>query len=748
MANKLTVPIVLTNKESLDLIIYEEVENTLSQISDAEASEFGESPYQLKEGTKYEYKLPEGYTLEKSEIVSRSHINESCGRINTNIYVGTFPVNIYKGDVEMGKVLLEIRSIKTNYRSDYRTMLEDITSHCTELLMQQSSLVNQHFTTDINNDPKTLYQRFAFINSIIDSDDFNDALHQIHISPVKRWKDAEVSRDICNIKRLDHRTIKQVITKTNRVQLPSSHPLKEKMCSIPNKVNVHYKEETLDIPENRFIKFVLETFFQLCTSIYENPKASDRLKREAKSICDKLNMFLSYSIFKGISRLTILPLNSSVLQQKEGYREVLQAWFMFDMAAKLIWRGGENVYEGGKRNVAVLYEYWLFFKLLEIMEEVFHIKPAQTDNLIEIVNDELELRLKQGRLKVIRGTYITENRKLHIEFCYNKTFSSQDNYPNAGSWTKNMRPDYTLSIWPEGISYDEAEKQELIIHIHFDAKYKIDNYNALFTDVDPDEEKTEQAKGNYKRADLLKMHAYKDAIRRTAGAYILYPGTEKKEFHNFHEILPGLGAFAISPSQVDNGTKGIKTFLHDVINHFLNRASQREKIAYHTYDTLNQETHILKENLPEPYNTKRDLIPDETYVLVAYYRSKEQLDWILKNQLYNTRTETRRGSLRLNKENTSARYLLLHGDNETKTGRLFKLNPEGPRVFSKEKLIELKYPAPSQLYYIVYKIIDEPEKEFKDIKWDITQLAKYQAMRNSSLPFSVSLTELMKSKVK
>ena len=50
------------------------------------------------------------------------------------------------------------------------------------------------------------------------------------------------------------------------------------------------------------------------------------------------------------------------------------------------------------------------------------------------------------------------------------------------------------------------------------------------------------------------MHAYRDAIRRTAGAYVLYPGNdgddkrfEEFDHRGFHEVLPGLGAFAIRP---------------------------------------------------------------------------------------------------------------------------------------------------------------------------------------------------------
>jgi predicted component of viral defense system (DUF524 family) len=93
----------------------------------------------------------------------------------------------------------------------------------------------------------------------------------------------------------------------------------------------------------------------------------------------------------------------------------------------------------------------------------------------------------------------------------------------------------------------DAEKLEQIVHIHFDAKYKVNQFlvNIESETEDLDLEKEEERKGNYKNADLLKMHAYKDAIRRTGGAYILYPGTEQKAFRGFHEIIPGLGALPL-----------------------------------------------------------------------------------------------------------------------------------------------------------------------------------------------------------
>src|SRR5699024_10484719 len=150
---------------------------------------------------------------------------------------------------------------------------------------------------------------------------------------------------------------------------------------------------------------------------------------------------------------------------------------------------------------------------------------------------------------------------------------------------------YTLSFWPYEISEGIAEKEELIVHIHFDAKYKIANFTSLLdqkSETELDEEKKENQKGIYNNADLMKMHAYKDAIRRTGDDYVLYPADISIERKGFHEIIPGLGAFPVRPSKTEDGITELKSFILEVVNHFLNRASQREKIAYRTYDIFKE----------------------------------------------------------------------------------------------------------------------------------------------------------------
>jgi len=115
-------------------------------------------------------------------------------------------------------------------------------------------------------------------------------------------------------------------------------------------------------------------------------------------------------VFKEISNPSTLPLNSPVLQRKAGYRELLRVWLMFDLAAKLVWHGGDDIYSGNKKDVAVLYEYWLFFKLLDIVKDVFKIETLATDNLIEKTKDGLGLKLKQGKYLPVKGIYVSDTR--------------------------------------------------------------------------------------------------------------------------------------------------------------------------------------------------------------------------------------------------------------------------------------------------------------------------------------------------
>jgi len=749
------ITISTSNEQEIFLtIVPTSTHDPIKVIGEAEALEHGEALYQITEGRSYEYLIDEGYYLEDIPgLVVALKLNKHAGRITPNIYVGTLLINIIdnKSYEKVAVVRLEVQSEKASYREDYRRMLEEIAEKCTDLLMQHSSPVVQSFTIDLEKDSSTAYQRFAFIKSIIDSDDFDSAIHKIITSPTTKWRTTLANKSVSSVKRIDRKTIRQFACSTQRIDLPFGHPLQVVLSSLPEKIQIISKEETVDTPENRFVKFALDTFLKLCSD-FSHLNTAARLKKEASVLEDKLEQYLDSSLFQEVSALSSLPTNNPVLQRKEGYREIYGYWILFDLAAKLTWQGGEDVYYANKRDVAVLYEYWLFFKLIELVTDVFNLNSPNSEDLLDRTSDGFGLKLRQGEYLPLKGISDIGSRKLYVQLSYNRTYKGDQPYPNPGSWSRNLRPDYTITIWPYGITESQAEVEELIVHIHFDAKYKIEKFQEIFSgDVQLDEEKEEQRKGTYKRADLLKMHAYKDAIRRTAGAYVLYPGQDQpKTKTGFHEIIPGLGAFAIRPSLTDNGVQELRLFLSDVTKNLMNRASQREKMSFRTYDIYkNKNSNELFENFPETIGHNRSLIPDDTFVLIGYYR-KENWAWIVKSGLYNARAGSSRGSLRLGPGEAGAKYLLLHSDGELITNKILKITETGPRIFSQKTLIKLGYSPsrPPRDYYLVYKVEDLTDEELLNYHWDIRKLAAYNMGRRSGFPFAVTFTELMKASVK
>lgn len=748
------------------------------------AAENIEARYQLIEGCSYDYEIflqdrdvNPSYQLGDigSNIVRPHSRKPNLGVIEPNIYVGTLSIPLIHSEskIEKFKIFLEVQSVKAEYRDEYRDMLSFITEKCTDLLLRADSPANQILNVDFDKSSSLSYQRFAFIKSILETDEFAQAVHRIVSAPVTKWTEVTEQKDIRNSRRFSNTAIKELVKGTVRYPLPKEHYLQ---ClginSLPAKIIAAKKSDSVDTPENRFIKYALEEFWQFCSDVNLSARKSNflQLQNESAILIRRLEEYLQHSVFKEISHPDTLKLNSPVLQRKEGYREVLRVWLMFDLAAKLIWNGGDDVYSAGKKDVATLYEYWLFFVLTDLFKEMFTIEPKSIDKLLEVTGNGLNLSLKQGRHSAIDGVYTSPKRSLNVRFSYNKPFSANktmQSYPASGSWTTALRPDYTLSFWPIGISEFQAEEQELIVHIHFDAKYKIDHffdyindkqqaqYNEEELQNELSEQKQENRKGIYKNADLLKMHAYKDAIRRTAGAYVLYPGDKNLTRRAFHEIIPGLGAFPVRPSKNDSGIGALRSFVNEVIDHFIDRASQREKTAYRVYDIHRQvptKESRVEYKLPEPINDNRDLIPDETFVLVGYCRSREQKAWIEQNKLYNFRMNSPRGSLVLNKETVSAKYLLIHHSGETTSGDLWKIvSKNGPIIYTRDQMSQINYPFSSgqsnnaNYSYLVVELEPLTQSEFSNLTFEFTKLKNYEQGRNSALPFTTTLAELMKN---
>ncbi len=740
--------------------------DSLLRIDDEEARRYGEESLQIREGRRYEYELESLSSSKLRLVLANDYTNEilvpsrnpkhaDSGQIVPGLRTGRLGLVLkYENDEIAGTAGLEIFSTKIGYREDYHRMMEDITDQCVSLLMELKSPTALKLAPVPGKSAETIHQQFAFLRSLLGSHHFRNALFRISTHPHRRWEPEETVCDTQRGFRPNAHGLRQLARGPRRVPLPDSHPLKDVVPSIPERISLYRNIQTDDTPENRFVKFALKTFSGFLNKMrltleMKGNGAEARLRGEIKSLEGEIESALSAEIFRGVSDPEMLPLGSPVLQRKEGYREVLHAWLKFDMAARLVWHGGDDVYGAGQRDIATLYEYWVFFKLLDIISRVFNLEKPAVDNLIEKTDDGFGLKLKAGKYLPINGTYNSGSRPLNVQFSYNRTFSFSETHTAKGSWSRNMRPDYTLSLWPADFTADEAEAQELMVHVHFDAKYRIDNITEIFGKEEEDlgDEKIQQREGRYKRADLLKMHSYRDAIRRTQGAYVLYPGTESKQWSGYHEILPGLGAFPIRPG---NGDDDLEEFIRTIVGHLCDRATARERQSYHMYSVHEEPVaypvmNVIPERKPE--SGVRHAPPVETYVLVGWYKNDAHLNWIRKSGLYNCRMDTAAGSLRLDPEITGARYLLLHGKDGKAVQGLLRIKSQGPRVISKDALKRKGYPGePGQDFYLIFDV--KLTDEFDSYEWDYSNLLDKPEGRLSGWPYAVTLYSLMATAMK
>ena len=308
-----------------------------------------------------------------------------------------------------------------------------------------------------------------------------------------------------------------------------------------------------------------------------------------------------------------------------------------------------------------------------------------------------------------------------------------------------MRPDYTLSVWPAVFQrIEDAEKIDAVVHIHFDAKYRIEHILDLFGQG---EDAADDEKG-YKRDDLLKMHAYNDAIRRTYGSYILYPGDKDDPRRRYREIIPGLGAFTLKPGREEmTGASKIEEFVREVVRSLQNRLTQRERTAVygwsvHRVNPVELSSAARNVGLPVTNSRGEAFVPAEEPVLVGYCRA-ENFDWVLKNG-YNFRIGMRNGSLGVSSEELRADYILLHSQTSV-TSRLFRIDKtRGPRLVTRQEMVALGYPNPSGEAYLLFGLLAiRPGEPLHGLTCDVSRLPQYAGARASARPFTVTFQDIL-----
>lgn len=742
---------IIPVKESADISSAPLIES-----DETEAREFGEARWQLREGERYEYEVA---PLNGTDLRLRSSLSTrrkslgisgkrtDAGLIETRSFCGTLLLELVEGEANALKpavatTLLDVRSLKLDYRTEYRGMLRRLSDELAGLVAdaRSSAKTSLRSTFEERTDEGWLQIQLELLRETLDSSDFSSALQRILSFPHERL--TTVSDPISSDKpiRWSASAVRQLVTGNPRRIVPEVHPLRvqQGLESIAERIQVPRRSRDLDTLENRFVKHALIEFRAFLThaqGVFGSSQGWGASAVLARRLTATVDDWLGRGMFREIGDMRYAPLGSPVLQRKAGYRELFRSWLRFHTAAELSWEGGEDIFHAGQRDVASLYEYWLFFELLEwFCRKCRSGARPPIEELIEGLDEgSPNLRLKKHmQLGPFSGAFAGQSRRLHARFAYNRQFEVTADRHQGGSWTRRMHPDYTLTFWPEELSEADAERMELLVHIHFDAKYRVESIEGLFGTVGSDDV-DEELDGNYKRQDLLKMHAYRDAIKRSQGAYVLYPGrtNASDKLKGFHEILPGLGAFGVAPDEngTAQGIDALENFLDEVLAHLGNRTTAQERMSYHvaeTYTAKEPPVHygslVLAER-DELSDTNRALPPAEHHVVVAWYNTPEQLEWTRSKGLANVRLGDRPGSWHIPPEMASARHVLLRTHRGKVAEGLYRLTKPGYKVYTTADLVRQGYPGTADgEIYAVFEV--EPDVSYTGRKWNEPEVTK------------------------
>ena len=294
---------------------------------------------------------------------------------------------------------------------------------------------------------------------------------------------------------------------------------------VPTRVLGLRKYESFDTPENRFVKHFLNLLVEWSERVVETFNEKDADLEPIRELLEELEFIRSDSVWEEIGDMALFPYTSQTLLKGDGYRDLLELYREFT-AYSPFFEGLQKAIDN--RDIAKLYEYWAFFRLVEELGRV--------------------LGKKDIRIVVTPAGELSESGDVYAQFdngwrlYYNKKL-----IPRKWSYSVTLRPDFSL------FTGDPDETGTELVGV-FDAKFKLDVVDAnKFAEEDRKMEKEPSLQTWAKLEDIYKMHTYRDALGCNF-AVVLYPGQRSVFFDTNKGRLSGSFDFS---SLLSRDLKGV-----------------------------------------------------------------------------------------------------------------------------------------------------------------------------------------------
>ena len=568
--------------ENIDLV--DEIDNaTPIQYYNADSSQF--SNLMLLEETEYQILFESEDANASYEVlyslikINKSHFKafrfnlgdnnkyKFAGTLNFRSYVGKSFLDVKKDNQKSIPIPVEVRSKKIDYFNQYSAMIADLSQHALSLIFEVNSPLYQEFVI-ANEEKLTYYEDFMFLEYLFRQDNLPAVFEYLSKNMHSQLINHDEIVPISLANNLNSSSLNNLVSRPNQLfKTDSQIKMAEKLNGyLP--INIHQvkHEDSIDTPENQFFKYFLDMLQNLVEKLLSNSKKG-YIQDKLKFFREEIEYYLSAKFFNHISTMDYVPFNSQILQKKEGYRDIFQYFLMLEFSFRLSWDDLNNKFKGFEKKLSELYEYWCYFEILKVLNDLSIIK-IDFEDVFEVNRSKWGINVIKGKRSSKKFKLNIRGHDVYIELFYNLTFSDKTDYK---SYSLAFKPDYTLLI-------TTTVNQHFI---HFDAKYRseleiIDFYEKIGeksgSEIEKEIEKRdalEEKEYVFKDADIYKMHTYKDSILLSSGSYVLYPGTKSKYFKQEDLVIPSVGAFSLTPGNTDIEEDNLTKFIKSVIETLL-----------------------------------------------------------------------------------------------------------------------------------------------------------------------------------
>ena len=424
---------------------------------------------------------------------------------------------------------------------EFDALLDDLTDRALALPFSATQAAGLPHDRSIADRDDILLHAFIYARHILLGADraLPRALELVVRDPHRRFSAERASVDLIAARRVDGRTIARIAMGADGVVRAPGHAAHSGLAHalrghLPAFVDVPRVEITFDTAENQFVleflkqlRGIVDRVEHIARSKAKPASFWTRAVTDSEAMRRVLGPFERHDMWNDVGRMGHVPIGSSVLQRRRGYKDVLRYHLALRAAARIPFDRSTVERLLGLKDVATLYELWCYFAVVDAVAIVVG-RPADYADAMKM-KDEVGLG---------HGFRVAWNDGPTVY--YNLSFTPKKSAPrqSASLW---LRPDIVIDVVRDG------QRQ---LHA-LDAKLRLDGVVPT-GEIEEGEDDVDANPLSFKNADIAKMHAYRDALPYVRSARVLYPGNEVCEFPALdagaHDT-DGVGAIPLVPGK-------------------------------------------------------------------------------------------------------------------------------------------------------------------------------------------------------